>query len=147
MWNLPNYRMDKQRNKTGKILFRSRFISNSTHYVCGIRNEVTLLWSQLFNGFVGNELETNVGSCYGAFNKYSSLMNLKEKCSEHFRYFFFANACVSSASLQKIFVVVNVFISLTCHVFNDQLLIFSQSFFFFQDNFLFMIIFDFFFFK
>lgn len=85
MWNLPNYRMDKQRNKTGKILFRSRFISNSTHYVCGIRNEVTLLWSQLFNGFVGNELETNVG--YGAFNKYSSLMNLKEKCSEHFRYF------------------------------------------------------------
>lgn len=109
MWNLPNYRMDKQRNKTGKILFRSRFISNSTHYVCGIRNEVTLLWSQLFNGFVGNELKTNVGSCYGAFNKYPSLMNLK-KIVANISDIFVANACVSSVSLQKISVIVNVFI-------------------------------------
>lgn len=109
MWNLPNYRMDKQRNKTGKILFRSRFISNSTHYVCGIRNEVTLLWSQLFNGFVGNELETNGGSCYEAFNKYPSLMNLK-KIVANISDIFVANACVSSVSLQKISVVVNVFI-------------------------------------
>lgn len=129
MWNLPNYRMDKKRNKTGKILFRSRFISNSTHYVCGIRNEVTLLWSQLFNGFVGNELETNVGSCYGAFNKYSSLMNLK-KIVANISDIFCCKCMRIISKFTKNLCRSQCFISLTCHVFNDQLFIFSQSFFF-----------------